>query len=104
MLKMLCDLTGVDIKDVPVNDEKVMQLFVSTEPLGIKPEDINCQVGTFALPEFGTRVRKTDAPGHKAEDVFSDLLQISGLSHGTDVWLNNARDPYKGRRLHHPKS
>jgi DNA polymerase-3 subunit alpha (Gram-positive type) len=91
MLRMLCDLTGVDIKDVPVNDAKVMQLFVSTEPLGIKPEDINCEVGTFALPEFGTRFVRQMLLDTKPR-TFSDLLQISGLSHGTDVWLNNAQD------------
>jgi DNA polymerase-3 subunit alpha (Gram-positive type) len=55
MIKMLCDLTGINIYDVPVNDEKVMQLYLSTEPLGVKPEDINSEVGTFALPEFGTK-------------------------------------------------
>ncbi|HPZ06445.1 MAG TPA: PolC-type DNA polymerase III, partial [Clostridiales bacterium] len=82
MLKMLCDLTGVDINDVPVNDEKVMQLFVSTEPLGIKPEDINSEVGTFALPEFGTRFVRQMLLDTKPK-TFSDLLQISGLSHGT---------------------
>ncbi len=91
MIKMLGDLTGIDISDVPVNDEKVMQLFLSTEPLGIKPEDINSEVGTFALPEFGTKFVRQMLLDTKPK-TFSDLLQISGLSHGTNVWLNNAQD------------
>ncbi len=91
MIKMLCDLTGIDIYDVPVNDEKVMQLYLTTEPLGVKPEDINSEVGTFALPEFGTKFVRQMLLDTKPK-TFSDLLQISGLSHGTDVWLNNAQD------------
>lgn len=91
VIKMLEDLTGVNATTIRIGEEKTMSIFNNTEALGVKPEDINSEVGTFAIPEFGTKfVRQMlvdTRPKH-----FSELIRISGLSHGTDVWLNNAQD------------
>jgi DNA polymerase-3 subunit alpha (Gram-positive type) len=94
MIKMLEDLTGVPSAGIPMNDPQILSLFTGTEALGVSPEDINSKVGTYGVPEFGTRfVRQMLAEA--APRTFSDLLQVSGLSHGTDVWANNAQELIK---------
>ena len=91
MIRMLEDLTGTDATKVPLDEPKVMSLFKSTEALGIKPEDIGgCPLGCLGIPEFGTDFVIQMLQDTKPQ-TFSDLIRISGLSHGTDVWLGNAQ-------------
>jgi DNA polymerase-3 subunit alpha (Gram-positive type) len=91
MIRMLQDLTGTDPTEVALDDPKVMSLFDSTEVLGIKPEDIGgCKLGCLGIPEFGTDFVIQMLLDTKPK-AFSDLVRISGLSHGTDVWLGNAQ-------------
>ena len=90
IIRMLQDLTGVDPKKIPLDDKETMSIFSSTEALGVKPEQINSEVGTFGVPEFGTKFVRGMLVDTKPT-TFEELLRISGLSHGTDVWLNNAQ-------------
>ena len=91
MIRMLQDLSGIDPKTLPVKDPGVMELFRSTDSLDVTPEQIFSKTGTLGVPEFGTRfVRGMLEKTHPT--TFAELLQISGLSHGTDVWLGNAEE------------
>ena len=91
MIRMLEDLTGLDAKTIPLDDPGVMSLFKGTEALGITPEDIGgCKLGCLGIPEFGTDFAMGMVEETKPQSI-SDLARIAGLSHGTDVWLNNAQ-------------
>ena len=91
VIRMLYDITGIDPTKVPLDDKETMSIFSSTEALGVTPEQINSEVGTFGVPEFGTKFVRGMLVDTKPK-TFNELISISGLSHGTDVWLNNAQD------------
>ncbi|WKA53506.1 PolC-type DNA polymerase III [Planococcus shixiaomingii] len=91
VIRMLQDLSGIDPKTIPTDDPEVMKIFSGTESLGVTEKQIGCKTGTFGIPEFGTRFVRQMLEETKPT-TFSELVQISGLSHGTDVWLSNAQE------------
>lgn len=91
VIRMLQDLSGIDPKTIPTDDEEVMKIFGGTESLGVTPEQIQCKTGTLGVPEFGTKFVRQMLEDTKP-NTFAELLIISGLSHGTDVWLGNAQE------------
>ena len=94
--KELKRIMGIDlaIEDIPLGDPKTLSIFNSTEALGITEQQINSPVGTFGIPEFGTRFVR-EMLIETRPSTFAELVRISGLSHGTDVWLNNAQDYFR---------
>ena len=91
---MLYDLTGFDPQQIPLDDSATMSIFTSTEALGFTNDPICGSSGTFAVPEFGTRFVREMLSQTKPR-TFDELIRISGLSHGTDVWINNGQELIK---------
>ena len=94
VIKMLETLTGIDAKTIPFNDKKVISLFSETAAISLTPAVLGSTVATFAIPEFGTKFVRQMLEDTRPKN-FSECVQISGFSHGTDVWLNNAQELIK---------
>ncbi|WP_053219624.1 PolC-type DNA polymerase III [Virgibacillus senegalensis] len=90
VIRMLQDLSGIDPKTIPTDDPEVMKIFSGPESLGVTAEEINCKTGTLGVPEFGTKFVRQMLEDTNPK-TFAELVIISGLSHGTDVWLGNAQ-------------
>ena len=90
MIRMLYDITGMDPTKVPLDDKETMSIFSSTDALGVTPKQIGSEVGSYGIPEFGTKFVRGMLEDTRAK-TFDELIRISGLSHGTDVWLGNAQ-------------
>ena len=93
-LRLIQDLSGHDILKVPLDDKETMEIFLSPKPLGVTSEEIMCDTGTLGIPEFGTPFTVGLVKDTKPT-TFAELIKISGLSHGTDVWLGNAQELIK---------
>ena len=90
-IKLLQEYTNMEIKDIPLADEDTLKIFSSTESLGVTPEQIGTEIGTYGIPEFGTGFVRQMLIDTRPT-TFAELVRISGLSHGTNVWLNNAQE------------
>ena len=93
-LRMIQDMTKTDVSKVPLDDKETMGIFLSPKPLGVTEEQIMCNTGTLGIPEFGTKFTIQMVEDTKPT-TFAELIKISGLSHGTDVWLGNAQELIK---------
>jgi len=91
VLRMLQDLSGLDVTKIPLDDKDTMSIYQGPEILGVNREDIECETGTLGVPEFGTKFVIKMLTETKPK-TFAELVKISGLSHGTDVWNGNVRD------------
>ncbi len=90
VIRMLQDITGIDPTKIQLDDKETMSIFSSTKALGVSPEQIHSEVGSFGIPEFGTKFVRGMLVDTRPT-TFDELIRISGLSHGTDVWLGNAQ-------------
>ncbi|MFC4404542.1 PolC-type DNA polymerase III [Gracilibacillus xinjiangensis] len=91
VIRMLQDLSGIDPQTIPTDDQETMKIFSGPEVLGVTADQIMCKTGTLGVPEFGTRFVRQMLEDTKPK-TFAELVIISGLSHGTDVWLGNAQE------------
>lgn len=96
VIKMLEEETGIDARKIPLDDRDTMEIFSSLKSLKLEPESVGTTVGTIGVPEFGTRFVRQMLEDTRPS-TFAELVRISGLSHGTDVWLNNAQDLIKSK-------
>lgn len=90
-LRLIQDATGMDVSEIPLDDKDTMGIFLSPKPLGVTEEQIMCKTGSLGIPEFGTKFTLQMLEDTKPT-TFAELIKISGLSHGTDVWLGNAQE------------
>ena len=91
MVRMLEDLTGVNAREIPLDDPDTMSLFITSKALGFENDDLLGPTGAVAIPEFNTKFTRQMLIDTQPKD-FNTLVRLSGFSHGTDVWLGNARD------------